>query len=146
VALPETSERTDRALAYVLLRLVLGMNILMHGLSRILAGVTVFAHSLLPEFLGTSLPTASVYAFGLTLPYAEAILGGLLLLGLWTRYACVLGLLLLTTLTFGSALHQDWNAAGIQLVYAIVYAGLLGLRQHNLYSLDAWLFRRKEIT
>lgn len=144
MALPETSERTDRALAYALLRLVLGVNILMHGVSRILAGVSGFVHGLLPEFHGTPLPAASVYAFGLALPYAEAILGGLLLPGLWTRYVCMLGLLLLAVLTFGSALHQDWNAAGIQLVYAIVYAVLLGLRRHNLYSLDAWLVRRAE--
>jgi thiosulfate dehydrogenase [quinone] large subunit len=116
----------------------------MHGVSRILAGAGGFAHSLLPGFSNTPLSASSVYAFGLTLPYAEAILGGLLLLGFWTRYACVLGLLLLATLTFGSALRQDWNAAGAQLIYAVVYAALLGLREHNGLSLDAWIFRARE--
>lgn len=140
----EAAAGTDRMLAYALLRLVLGMNLLMHGVSRILAGVSYFAHSLLPQFSGTPLSTSLVYAFGLTLPYAETILGALLMLGLWTRYACVLGMLLLAVLTFGSALHQDWNAAGIQLVYAVVYAALLGLRRLNLYSVDAWMLRRKE--
>jgi len=139
VAFSEGSQKTDMALAYALLRLILGINILMHGISRIYTGVHVFAESLLPAFQKTPLPASAVYAFGMTLPYAEGILGACLLLGLYTRYACVLGMLLLATLTFGSALHQDWNAAGIQLTYALVYAALLGLRQHNLISLDRWI-------
>ncbi|MGC2163847.1 MAG: DoxX family membrane protein [Silvibacterium sp.] len=142
----ETSHRTDVTLAYALLRFVLGVNIFMHGASRIYAGVHGFANSLLPGFQKTPLPASAVYAFGLALPYAEAILGGLLLLGLGTRFVCVLGLLLLATLTFGSSLHQDWNAAGIQLVYALIYSALLGLRQYNLFSLDAWIFRRRHGT
>jgi thiosulfate dehydrogenase (quinone) large subunit len=115
----------------------------MHGIARIYAGVHDFAVGLLPEFQKTPLPAPAVYAFGVTLPYAEAILGALLILGLFTRYVCVLGMLLLATLTFGSALHQDWNAAGIQLIYALAYAALLGLRDHNLISLDGWSAARK---
>jgi thiosulfate dehydrogenase [quinone] large subunit len=133
-------------LAYSLLRFVLGVNIFMHGISRIDAGVSVFAGSLLPEFQKTPLPISAVYAFGVVLPYAETVLGALLLPGLCTRYACILGMMLLATLTFGSALHQDWNAAGIQLIYALVYAVLLGLREHNLISLDGWLHRRSQGT
>jgi thiosulfate dehydrogenase (quinone) large subunit len=142
--IPETSHRTDMALAYALLRFVLGVNILMHGISRMIAGVPVFANSLLPEFQKTPLPAFAVYSFGLVLPYAEAILGGLLLFGLGTRFVCVLGLLLLAALTFGSALHQDWNVAGIQLIYALVYAALLGLRRHNVISVDGWILDRKQ--
>lgn len=140
----ESSERTDRALAYALLRLVLGVNILMHGVSRIVAGTAGFANSLLPEFQKTPLPAPLVYAFGLTLPIAETVLGGLLLFGFCTRYAYALGLLLLATLTFGSALSQNWNVAGIQLIYAAVYAALLGLRRYNRFSLDALVFRQRD--
>jgi thiosulfate dehydrogenase (quinone) large subunit len=140
----EAAHRTDAALAYALLRLVLGVNIFMHGISRIHAGVTVFASSLVPGFQNTPLPASAVYAFGITLPYAEAALGALLLFGLWTRYACALGLLLLAILTFGSALHQDWNVAGIQLIYALVYAALLGMRRHNLISVDGWILRLRQ--
>lgn len=140
----ETSRKTDAALAYGLLRLALGVNIFMHGASRIYAGVSHFASSLLPEFQKTPLPASAVYAFGMALPYAEAILGAFLLLGLGTRYVCVLGMLLMVTLTFGSALHQDWNAAGIQLIYTFVYAALLGLRRYDLISLDGLILRRKQ--
>lgn len=144
MTLSEDSRKTDMTLAHGLLRLVLGVNIFMHGASRIGAGVHHFAGSLLPEFQRTPLPVSAVYAFGIGLPWAEAILGALLLLGLGTRYVCVLGMLLMATLTFGSALHQDWNAAGVQLIYAFVYAALLGLRQHDLISLDGWVLHRKQ--
>lgn len=135
----EGESKRDMALAYALLRLVLGVNLLMHGLSRIVAGG--FEASLATQFQKTPLPAGMVHAFGVTLPFAEAVIGAFLVLGLAMRYVCILGLLLIAVLTFGSALIQNWNAAGIQLLYALVYAVLLGLRQNNVISVDG-LFGR----
>jgi hypothetical protein len=61
----------DIAVAYLLLRMTIGLNIFIHGLSRLLMGVTVFADSLVPMFAKTFLPGWSVYAFGLVLPWVE---------------------------------------------------------------------------
>ena len=124
------------ALAFLLLRLTLGLNICMHGVSRIAAGPATFANSLIPMFQKTPLPVWSVHVFGLALPWAEAILGFLLLLGLCTRLALVIGSLLILVLTFGTTMRQDWSTAGIQLTYAAVYAALLALDRWNDYSLD----------
>lgn len=33
-------------------------------------------------------------------------------------------------------MYQDWDIAGLQLVYAVVYFGLLALVQRNRLSLD----------
>jgi len=129
------------ALAFLLLRLTLGLNICMHGVSRIAAGPATFANSLIPMFQKTPLPVWSVHVFGLALPWAEAILGFLLLLGLCTRLALVIGSLLILVLTFGTALRQDWSTAGVQLIYAAVYAALLALDRWNDYSLDRLLPR-----
>jgi thiosulfate dehydrogenase [quinone] large subunit len=129
----------DGAYAYLLLRLTLGVNICMHGISRILAGPGSFAHSLVSLFQKTPLPIWMLLAFGLTLPWLEAILGFLLLLGLRTRVALIGGSLLLMVLTFGSTLRQDWESAGLQLIYASVYAALLTFRQRNIYSFDKLL-------
>jgi hypothetical protein len=52
------------------------------------------------------------------------------------RIALVAGALLIVALTFGSTLHQDWDVAGLQLIYAAVYFALLALRQYNLFSVD----------
>ena len=139
---PRKSRWRGPALAFLLLRLTLGLNICMHGVSRIAAGPATFADSIVPMFLNTPLPAWSVHVFGLMLPWAEAILGFLLLLGFCTRFALVAGSLLILVLTFGATLRQDWSTAGVQLVYTAVYASLLALERWNDYSLDRLLSLR----
>ena len=138
---PEKPRRFGPALAFLLLRLTLGLDICMHGVSRIAAGPAKFADSLIPMFQNTLLPAWTVYVFGLALPWVEAILGSLLLIGLWTVPALVCGALLILMLTFGTTLRQDWNTTGIQLVYAVVYAALLALVRWNCYSFDRLVSR-----
>src|SRR5580658_1353781 len=36
----------------------------------------------------------------------------------------------------GATLNQDWESAGLQLIYATVYASLLAFRSHNSFSAD----------
>jgi thiosulfate dehydrogenase (quinone) large subunit len=141
VNFPGKSRRYGPALAFLLLRLTLGLNICMHGVSRICAGPATFANSLVPMFQTTPLPAWSVHLFGLILPWTEAILGFLLLLGLFTRFALVSGSLLILVLMFGTTLREDWSTAGVQLIYAAVYASLLALVRWNYYSLDQLLQR-----
>src|SRR5271154_5341850 len=136
----ESQRTTDKQLAYALLRLILGMNIAFHGLSRIYTGVKPFAEGVVPLFAKTPLPPASVYFYAVSLPFAEAIIGLFALFGLASRYAYVAGSLLMLSLTFGSSLRQDWASAGLQLIYALLYAILLATREYNKFSLDAWLF------
>ena len=127
---------TDRNLAYTLFRIFLGINIAVHGGSRIYSGVAAFASEMVSQFGKTPLPSEMVYLFGVSLPFAEALIGVLILVGLWSRLAYCVGFLLMISLTFGSTLRQDWTAAGWQLLYAFAYAGLLVFREHNRYSVD----------
>lgn len=129
-------------LAYLLLRITLGMNIAVHGLSRLLGGPSKFAQTLIPMFDKTFLPGWSVYAFGYALPSVETLLGVLVFLGLQTQPGLVGGSMLILVLTFGSTLRQDWQSAGLQLIYAALYSGLLALLRYNRYSLDTLLRRR----
>lgn len=131
----------DQRLAYALLRIVVGLNLTMHGVSRMLAGPTTFSAKLVGQFAHAPLPQWSVWGFGMVLPAVGALLGLLLLLGLRTRAALVAGSLLIMVLTFGSALVQDWPAAGLQLTYALVYSVLLFLVRYNGWSLDACMNR-----
>lgn len=89
--------------------------------------------------MATPLPLWSVQLFALCLPWAEALVGLAVLFGVATRLALVVGVLELVLLTFGSTLRQDWDAAGIQLSYALVYAVLLAALEYNVYSIDARL-------
>ena len=135
------SSTDDFSLAYALLRATLGVNIAMHGISRILAGVKVFTAALEKQFAATPLPHFAVRAFGSALPWAEALVGLLILVGAATRITLVAGGLLILVLTLGSTLHQDWEIAGLQLIYATVYSILIAFRKYNLLSLDR-LFAR----
>lgn len=92
VTTTESSEYLDRKLAYVVFRLSLGVNVLIHGSGRFLGpGVEAFSSKTTSEFAGTPLPAGLVHVFLMVLPFAEFILGGLITLGLFTRWALTLG-------------------------------------------------------
>lgn len=131
------SERQkDSVLGYTILRVALGLNIAIHGLSRVLAGPANFANSLIPMFQKTFLPAPLVYFYGLCLPWAEGIVGGLLLVGIWTRSMIVIGALTMLSLTFGATIREDWESAGLQLIYIAVYSTLATFRTYNQLSAD----------
>lgn len=77
-----------------------------------------------------------VRGFANTLPWAEAVIGLLILLGAATRPALISGALMMAVLTFGASLLQDWNVAGVQMIYAVVYFLLLAFAEHNQWSID----------
>lgn len=124
--------QVDRHMAYALLRAIIGVNLAVHGISRLLAGPYAFAASLAGMFHAAW----SVMSFGLVLPWVEAALGLLILFGFATRFALIAASLTILVLTFGSTLRQDWESAGLQLIYAAIYASLLAFRRENAYSID----------
>ncbi len=123
---------SDAALAHTALRVFLGVNIGAHGLARI-AHLSAFSDELVRQFAATPLPSFAVRAFGLMLPPSELLIGCALLLGLALRPTLIAGALLMTALTFGTCLRQQWDVAGFQLIYALAYTWLLA----HLH--DAWL-------
>lgn len=137
------SDIRERRTAYALLRLAVGVNLTMHGISRLISGPGEFAAKLVIQFTHAPLPAWSVWGFALMLPSLETILGLLILLGLRTRAALIAATLLIAVLTFGSAIVQDWNSAGIQLTYAMAYSALLFLSRYNGWSIDTWMQRSK---
>jgi thiosulfate dehydrogenase [quinone] large subunit len=133
--LGETEARLDRQLAYGILRLRLGINILIHGLVR-LPQLASLADGLVQAFAKTPLPPQLVRLFAFALPFAETFVGLLLTLGLWTRLALVGGGLLIIALVFGTALRSDWDTLGIQMIYAAIYYLLLVSRRYDRFSID----------
>ena len=69
-------------------------------------------------------------------PFAELIIGVLLILGLFTSRALLLGALLITVLVFGSGLQENWNVMSSQMIYAIFFFILSYLIELNRFSLD----------
>ena len=134
------SAALDPQLAYLVFRLTLGINILVHGAGRIFGpGAEAFATTTAAEFTKTALPLGLVHAFLVVVPFAELVLGALTTLGLFTRWVLTLGGLLIAAFVFGTAMRSDWTTVGVQMIYAITYYLLLLNRAHNRFSLDALL-------
>ena len=132
----------DRAVGYAFLRFVLGFDILMHGVSRLISGLAAFAEQMSNSFQNTILPVSLVRPFAQALPFIEVVVGGLVLLGLFTRAALMAGGVLIVVLMFGTTLQGKWDVLSQQLLYGAVYAVLLATARWNHVALDTWLARR----
>jgi thiosulfate dehydrogenase [quinone] large subunit len=134
---------TEQRQAYVLLRLLTGLDFFGHGFARIFTGTHLsgFAQGMVKSMAATPLPPALTLATGYVVPCVELVIGLLLLTGLATRAALTLALLLMLVLMFGVTLKQDWATAGSQLLYGLVLFVLLFARERYDLSWPA-LFRR----
>ena len=137
IAMPSSPEATsaqlsrEQHIAYVLLRLLLGVNLLGHGAIRILHGPWVFAAGMVKLMAETPLPAGLVLAFGYATPFIELLLGAVLVFGVATRWALTCAMLFMTALMFGITLRQDWPTAGLQLGYGFVIFALMYLREQG---------------
>jgi thiosulfate dehydrogenase [quinone] large subunit len=121
--------------AFLLLRLLTGLDFFGHGFARIFTGTHLsgFAQGMVKNMAGTPLPTSLALGTGYGVPCVELAIGVLLLLGVATRFAITLALFLMLVLMFGITLKQDWVTAGTQLVYGFVLAVLLfGRERYDL--------------
>ena len=126
----------DKALAYALLRVALGVNFAGHGFIRIYNGVGAFAATTADHMAKSPLPHGLTVGFGYAIPWIEALLGIALVLGLLTRAALIAGAAFMMALTVGVTANQQWDIAGQQLVYSVVFFLLLALVEYNELSVD----------
>jgi thiosulfate dehydrogenase [quinone] large subunit len=132
---------SEKSLAYGLLRLAFGINFAGHGFIRIYEGIGAFAATTAEHMARSPLPHASVVAFAYAIPVIEALLGLALIFGLWTRIALIGGALFMMALTVGVTSNQQWDVAGQQLVYSLVFFVLLFLVEYNRLAVDSWIRR-----
>ena len=132
----EQAGRRNQRIAFALFRIALGMDMLMHGAMRI-PSLTAFVNTTAKLFEGSSpLPMALVRGFLYFLPFPEALLGVLLILGLFTRAALVLGAATMIILVFGTGTRQDWNTIGLQMAYVLYYYVMIARLEDNWLALD----------
>ena len=65
----ETRDIRDQRAAYALLRIILGANIALHGIGRLMMGSSVFSSKLVSQFAHSPLPSPLVWVFGMSLPW-----------------------------------------------------------------------------
>jgi len=131
------SKITDASLAHTGLRLILGVNIALHGLTR-LPELGAFAKKIADLFAATLLPYELTLVIAHAIPVAEALIGLAICVGFRLRWGLFAGLCLIGTLTFGTCLRQAWETAGAQLVYGIAFWILLFRHEDAAWTLDAW--------
>jgi thiosulfate dehydrogenase [quinone] large subunit len=137
VSVPATSRSSDAVMAYTILRVSFGANIMLHGVSRIVMGHAAFLAYLTHYFEKASyIPVSMLSLFATVQPWVELILGLLLVIGLATRFSLIAGGLVIMALVFGTNLAQDWLVSGLQLIYAFLYYYLLVHLDQNRYSID----------
>jgi thiosulfate dehydrogenase [quinone] large subunit len=132
-----------RALGYFILRLSLGVDMLMHYVVRTWGISQDFVPVTEKMFVGNLLPMSWVHVFLTVLPYFEGLLGILLVLGLWSRWALTAEGLLVTVLLFGTALRSDWTVVSHQMIYILFVFILLAVENYDYFSVDTLLARRR---
>ena len=129
------SKQKTIELAYLILRLTMGINMLTHGIARML-NLEGFNSWMIGQFSNTILPEFMVSISSYMIPFTELILGILLILGLFTSRALLLGAGLIVVLVFGSGLQENWNVMSSQMIYAIFFFILTYFIELNRFSID----------
>jgi thiosulfate dehydrogenase (quinone) large subunit len=133
-------ELSHRTIAYALLRVFLGVNIALHGISRLL-DPSKFLAATEAQFAHSPIPHSAVAAFAVVLPWLEALFGLLIIAGLRTGFALIGGASVMLVITVGTCLNQEWQIASVQLIYQITYFILLFLHDYDHWSADTVLRR-----
>ena len=137
MANPVSDWRSNEALAYGIFRFTFGLNIMMRGIVRIALGLPAFQTYMLTQFKDVPvMPPAFLIPFASVLPFIETVIGFCIMVGLGTRAALIAGALMITALTFGTMMRQDFTIAWLQLDYAIAFFILLAFRSWNSISID----------
>jgi thiosulfate dehydrogenase [quinone] large subunit len=136
--------RSDTSLAYAIFRFTFGVNLMLRGVDRIFfMGLDNFGNGMVKQFAMTWIGPGMIQPFAHTLPWIEMVMGALIIVGLFTRPALVVGGLMMASLTFGTMFLRNFDLAWLQLTYAIAFFLLLATHSWNLISLDAMLGRTK---
>lgn len=131
---PDRRLDSDLSLAHALLRVGLGINLFMHGFSRI-PNLAAFVEHTQTVFAKTWLPGPMVTLTAYSIPFIELLLGAVLILGFLLRPALVTGFLFMFMLTFGICVAQNWSVASEQLIYMIILGLLLASARYHRFGL-----------
>jgi thiosulfate dehydrogenase [quinone] large subunit len=85
------------------------------------------------------LPHGLTLGFSYVIPFLEAILGIVLILGIFTRATLACGAVFMMALTIGVTANQQWDVASQQLLYSVVFFLLLYLIEHNAFAVDSYI-------
>lgn len=133
---------TPQQTAFVLLRITMGLNFFAHGLVR-LPKIREFRDVIVDKFQETLLPEWLVFSWATVLPVLEFTVGILLILGLFTNRAAIVGASIIAILIFGSCMVENFQSAGGQMLYALFFYFIISSVDKNTWSLDNLISSKK---
>jgi uncharacterized membrane protein YphA (DoxX/SURF4 family) len=134
-------KRTYPDLGLLFVRVPFGLFFAIAGLNKIKGGVSAFASGAMgtiPSYMPTALGKAYLYA----VPWAELVVGAMLVIGLFTRFNAFIAALMVTSFTV--AVTGIWDGGkpfNANLIFIGVCLGL-ALIGPGRFSADAFLPRR----
>ena len=123
-------------LAYLVLRLIFGIDLFGHGFVRLAGRYSTFHASMMEEFSKSILPEALISLTGWVIPPWEMIVGALVFIGYKTREGLLGTAAVLFILIFGACMVENWRAVNVILVHSLVCCILLAFRSYNTFCLD----------
>ena len=123
-------------LAYVIFRVIFGMDIFMHGAIRLMTGLAAWENPQAAVFETTPLPMWIVHGFLYPLPFFEVAIGLMTLFGFYTMLSYLLGAAMMVIIVFGNTVRQDWTTVGNNLHYVLYYCLLIAAIRYNTCALD----------
>jgi thiosulfate dehydrogenase (quinone) large subunit len=135
---------TNKALAILFARLVLGLIFFMAGVYKVFQlGPAGHVQKYFLPYQDTFLPTWSLWFVGFTIPFVELIAGALVILGWKTRYALISLGIVLVIVTFGHLLHEPLYAFHEHVIprLALLLFVLMMPEEEDMLSIDH-LFRK----
>jgi thiosulfate dehydrogenase [quinone] large subunit len=128
-----------KSAAVAVARWGLGLLLFYGGLGKFMGGISGFVNGYLStQFAKTFLPPVFISIYGHVLPFAELILGFLLILGLFRNYTLLLSGLTFISLAFGQMLLQKHEVVATLFIYIAINAALLFLDEY-----DCWVIGKK---
>ncbi|WP_405415496.1 MauE/DoxX family redox-associated membrane protein [Maribacter sp. Asnod1-A12] len=106
----------NKSLAIHLLRISFGINYFFHGIVR-LPNLDKFVSGMQNTFKDTLLPEILITPLAYIIPFAELIIGLLLILNKFTRETLISTFALMNILVIGSSFAQKWDLVGLQASY-----------------------------
>ncbi len=127
---------SNQVLAYTMFRLFMGLNMFLHGAVRLGPNYQKFIDWTRGVFENTWLPEWLVVLEARLIPGVELLIGILLIIGFKTRFAVILGFVLMATLVFGMNIVQNWELVNRHLIYVIALFILMYHMDLNEFSID----------
>jgi thiosulfate dehydrogenase (quinone) large subunit len=125
-----------RSAAVAVARWGLGLLLFYGGLGKFMGGIGGFAGGYLSaQFSKTFLPPVLISLYGHVLPFAELILGFLLILGLFRNYTLLLSGLTFISLAFGQMLLQKHEVVATIFIYLAINTALLFLDEYDCWTI-----------